>query len=84
MGLTRIREALDAPDRQALRDLLSAHLDELARHMEQLREAMETLEHSVSCQHPNITDCPRAWEVLEDTATVCAGGSGRLRGSVSG
>ncbi|WP_083936236.1 helix-turn-helix domain-containing protein [Nocardiopsis ganjiahuensis] len=95
MSLARIREALDAPDQQALRDLLSAHLDELARRMEQLREAMEMLEHSMACRHPNTVECPRARELLENTTAVCTGeahtggtgrekGPGPLRGAVSG
>lgn len=95
MSLARIREALDAPDQQTLRALLSAHLDELARRMDQLREAMEMLEHSMACQHPKVLDCPRAQEVLENTAPVCTGapvhvegagptkGLGPARGSVS-
>lgn len=88
MSLARIREALGAPDRQALRALLSAHLDELAQRMDQLREAMEMLEHSMACQHPKVLDCPRAQEILEDTTAACTEaavpgeGSGPSRGAV--
>ena len=81
MSLSRIREALDAPDKEALRSLLGDHLDEMARRMEQLREAMEMVEHSMACPHPEIMDCPRARDVLENTTAVCSEEKGFARGT---
>lgn len=82
MSLARIREALDAPDQQTLRALLSAHLDELAQRMDQLREAMEVLEHSMACQPPDVLDCPRAQELLENTTAACTGDAVRVGDTV--
>lgn len=64
--LSDIREMLAATSPSTRRAILWRHHRELESRMAKLRSAMALLEGAISCEHEDMTTCPKFQSLLED------------------
>ncbi len=63
--LAQLSRMLDAPSGQARRELLITHRAELDRHIAQAEAAREMIDHALSCEADDFTQCPGFRRVVD-------------------
>ena len=77
-SLEQIRELFGAEDGAARRDRLAEHLARLDERMARLRAVRDMVAHTLSCEAPDVLECPTMRAVLEETSvSECAAMHGR-------